>query len=147
MSSIRPFSAVDHVGLVVSDLAEAGAFLVDALGFERILDRRGEIGSPGTDKMNRFFGVDAEATAQFAFFRLGESVVELLEWRGPGRSTTPAGNSDLAGRHLALTVADMGAALDRLRALDGVEIREPNDRGYVYVKTAVGLELQLIPAS
>ena len=147
MSSASPFAAVNHVGLVVRDLAAAGAFVVDALGFERIADRRGTIAFPGTDTATRLFGVDPEATAEFAFFRLGDAVVELLEWRGPGRSNLPAGNGDLAGRHLALTVSDMAAALERLREVDGVEVREPNERGYVYVKTPLGLELQLIPAS
>lgn len=147
MSSNSPFVAVNHVGLVVRDLDAAGTFFVDALGFERISDRRGMIAFPGTDTASRLFGVDPEATAEFAFFRLGHAVVELLEWRGPSRSTTPAGNSDLAGRHLALTVSDVDAALELLRAVDGVHVREPNERGYVYVETPLGLELQLIPAS
>lgn len=147
MSIASPFAAVNHVGFVVTDLASAGALLVDTLGFERIVERRGHIAFPGTDAARRLFGVDPEASAEFAFFRLGEAVVELLEWRGPGRATAPAGNSDLGGRHLALTVGDMGAALERLRAVDGVEVREPNERGYVYVKTPVGLEIQLIPST
>jgi len=147
MSTSNPFTAVNHVGFVVTDLVAAGALLVDTLGFERIVERRGHIAFPGTDAARRLFGVDPEATAEYAFFRLGGADVELLEWQGPNRSTTPAGNSDLGGRHLALTVGDMDAALDRLRAVDGVEVREPNERGYVYVKTPVGMEIQLIPSA
>lgn len=147
MSSNTPFSAVNHVGFVVTDLVEAGALLVDVLGFERIAERRGAIAFPGTDTTRRLFGVDPDATAEFAFFRLGDAVVELLQWWGPSRAETPAGNSDLSGRHLAVTVADMDAALERHRAVGRVEVREPNERGYVYVRTPVGLELQLIPAA
>ena len=146
MSTSNPFSAVNHVGFVVSDLIAAGELLVDVLGFERIVERRGHIAFPGTDAPRRLFGVDPEASAEFAFFRLGEAVVELLEWRGPNRSTTPAGNSDLGGRHLALTVVDMEAAIARLRTVEGVEVREPNQLGYVYANTPVGLEIQLIPS-
>jgi len=146
MSIPSPFAQVNHVGFVVTDLVAGGAFLVETLGFSRIAQRKGTIAFPGTDRTTRLFGVDAEATAEFAFFRLGDAIVELLEWRGPNRSSVPAGNSDLAGRHLALTVSDMAAALDRLRGVGGVEVREPNDHGYVYVTTPVGLELQLIPA-
>lgn len=147
MSKSNPFAAVNHVGFVVTDLVAAGALLVDVLGFERIVERRGHIAFPGTDAARQLFGVDPEATAEFAFFRLGDAVVELLEWRGPNRSATPAGNSDLGGRHLALTVGDMDSALERLRAVAGVEVREANERGYVYVRTPVGVEIQLIPAS
>ena len=147
MSSNGPFAAVNHAGFVVTDLAAAGAFVVQTLGFERIVDRRGSIAFPGTDVTRRLFGVDPDATAEFAFFRLGDAVVELLQWQGPNRATAVAGNSDLAGRHLALTVSDMDAAIGRLSALEGVEVREPNERGYVYVKTPIGLELQLIPAT
>ena len=146
MSRDSPFSGANHVGFVVTDLASAGDLFVDALGFERIVERRGTIAFPGTDAPRRLFGVDPDATAEYAFFRLGDTVVELLQWHGPSRLETPAGNSDLAGRHLALTVSDMSAAVGRLSAHDGVEIREPNERGFVYVKTPVGLEIQLIPA-
>lgn len=146
MSSARPFSAVNHVGFVVTDLVDAGAFVVETLGFERIVERRGTIAFSGTDATRRLFGVDPDATAEFAFFRLGEAVVELLQWQGPHRSIVAAGNSDLSGRHLALTVSDMSTALERLSAVPGVEIREPNEHGYIYVKTPIGLEIQLIPA-
>jgi hypothetical protein len=39
----------------------------------------------------------------------------------------------------------MPAALEGIGGFPGVEIREPNDRGYVYVKAPFGLEVQLIP--
>jgi catechol 2,3-dioxygenase-like lactoylglutathione lyase family enzyme len=145
MSSSSPFAAVDHVGFVVASLDEALDFFVDILGFERVAGRHGTLGFPDGDRMTRLFGVAPEATARFAFLRLGGSVIELLEWDAPGREQRPPLNSDAGGRHLALQVADMAAALDRLRAVPGVAIREPNDRGYVYAATPFGLELQLIP--
>ena len=146
MSITSPFVAINHTGFVVTDLAAAGQLLVETLGFERIAERRGHIAFPGTDTMHRLFGVDQDATVEYAFFGLGDTVIELLQWKGPNRSETPAGNSDLGGRHLALTVSDMGTALGRLSAVEGVEIREPNQLGYVYVRTPIGLEIQLIPA-
>ena len=146
MSITSPFIAINHTGFVVTDLVAAGQLVVETLGFERIVERRGQIAFPGTDTMRRLFGVDEDAMAEYAFFRLGDTVIELLQWTGPNRSETPAGNSDLGGRHLALTVSDMGTALGRLSAVQGVEIREPNQLGYVYVRTPIGLEIQLIPA-
>jgi glutamate synthase (NADPH/NADH) large chain len=43
--------------------------------------------------------------------------------------------------------AGMAGALERIRAFGGCEIREPNERGFIYVKTPFGLEVQLIPAN
>jgi hypothetical protein len=77
---------------------------------------------------------------------LGDSVIELLEWTAPNRNEIPPLNSDLGGRHLALSVSDMQTAIEKLRAVPGVTVREPNQMGYVYCATPLGLEVQLIPA-
>jgi glyoxylase I family protein len=95
--------------------------------------------------MTRRFGIDAAASGNFAFLQLGNAVIELLEWTAPGRNETPPLNSDLGGRHIALSVTDMAGAVARLSAIEGVTVREPNDAGYVYCSTPLGLEVQLIP--
>jgi catechol 2,3-dioxygenase-like lactoylglutathione lyase family enzyme len=140
-----PFSAVNHVGFVVRDLDEGTRFFIDVLGFEAVLERTGRL-APNGDTLTRRFGVDANADGRFAFFRLGGNLVELLEWAAPGRNESAPSNSDLGGRHLALSVSDIEAAVERLSAVPGVTIREPNDAGYVYCATPLGLEIQLIPA-
>ena len=139
-----PFSGVNHVGLVVRDLDAGARFFTEVLGFEAVEERKGTL-TPDGDLMTRRFGCDANAKGRFAFFRLGNSSIELLEWSAPGRNESAPLNSDLGGRHLALSVSDLPAALDRLRAVDGVTIREPNDAGYIYCATPLGLEIQLIP--
>ncbi|HEY7031801.1 MAG TPA: VOC family protein [Thermomicrobiales bacterium] len=138
------FAAVDHVGYVVSDLDAAAAFFVDVLGFEP-LPRRGVSTDPEGDRMTGWYGVHPRASTRFAFFRLGGTTVELLEWTAPDQQRLQPRNSDYGGRHLALKTADLEAALARLRAVPGVAIREHNERGFVYVATPFGLELQLIP--
>ena len=139
-----PFSAVNHVGLVIRNLEAGKRFFTEVLGFEAVADRAGTL-SPNGDQLTRRFGVDANAEGHFAFFRLGGNLIELLEWTAPNRYDVAPLNSDLGGRHLALSVSDMNAAVERLRAVEGVKVREPNDAGYVYCSTPLGLELQLIP--
>jgi catechol 2,3-dioxygenase-like lactoylglutathione lyase family enzyme len=139
-----PFSSVNHVGLVVRNLDEGKQFFTEVLGFEVVPDRKGTLVSNG-DQQTRRFGVDANAEGRFAFFRLGDNLIELLEWTAPNRNEAAPLNSDLGGRHLALSVSDIEAAIGRLRAVPGVTVREPNDAGYVYCSTPLGLEIQLIP--
>ena len=137
------FSAVNHVGFVVRDIEDGLSFFTDVLGFERVEGRRGDA-LPDDDLLTRRFGVDANASGKWAFLRLGDTLVELLEWSAPGRNETTPLNSDLGGRHIALTVSDMAAATARLREA-GATVREPNDFGYIYCATPLGLEVQLIP--
>jgi catechol 2,3-dioxygenase-like lactoylglutathione lyase family enzyme len=139
----NPFSAVNHVGVVVSNLDEGARFLTDVLGFAPVPERTGRL-APNGDTLTRRFGVDANADGRFAFFRLGDNLIELLEWSAPGRNETAPLNSDLGGRHLAFSVSDIDAAVERLKSVPGVTIREPNDAGYIYGATPLGLEIQLI---
>ncbi|MEA2528677.1 MAG: hypothetical protein QOG89_321 [Thermomicrobiales bacterium] len=138
------FAAVDHVGYVVSDLDAASAFFVDVLGF-RDLPRRGVASDPDGDSIASTFGVHPRAAYRFAFFALGDMTVELLEWTAPDQQRVHPLNSDHGGRHLALRVQDLDAALSRLKTVPGITIRERHERGFVYVSTPFGLELQLIP--
>ena len=140
-----PIVAVNHIGYVVSDLDLAGRFFEDVLGFERVVERTGKLGDGESGLMTRRFGVNPRATGEFIFFRLNGFAVELLAWESPDRDQTSPKNSDAGGRHLALSVTDMDAATQRIAAFGGTEIREPNDAGYIYVKTPFGLEIQLIP--
>lgn len=140
-----PFASVNHVGLVVTNLAEGLQFFTEILGFSAIEGRAGQL-APSGDILTRRFGIDANASGNYAFVRLGDSVIELLEWSAPGQNLTSPLNSDIGGRHLALTVSDIPAAVAKLQAVPGVVVREANDMGYIYCATPIGLEVQLIPA-
>lgn len=140
-----PIIAVNHIGYVVSDLDLAGRFFEEALGFERVVERTGTLGDSEGDLMMRRFGVNPRATGRYIFFQINGFPVELLGWESPDRDETHPRNCDAGGRHLALSVTDMDAATKRIAAFGGAEIREPNDAGYIYVKTTFGLEVQLIP--
>lgn len=137
-------TAVDHVGFVVTDLEDAIRFFVEVLGFTDI-DRRGVFADTETDRMCRLFGVEARDVVRFAFVELNGGKVEFLEWDAVGRAGIPR-NRDLGGRHLALAVEDVEQLVERLRGEPGVVVRERNERGFYYVGTPFGLELQLTPA-
>ncbi len=139
------FSGVNHVGYVVSDLDLAARFFVEVLGFEEVPSRAGVNFDPDGTLLTERFGVHPRARGDYRFFRYGDSLVELLAWQAPDHDGTPARNSDLAGRHLAISTSDMEAAKRAVTAFGGSEIRAANDRGFVYVKTPFGLEIQLMP--
>jgi catechol 2,3-dioxygenase-like lactoylglutathione lyase family enzyme len=137
-------AAIDHVGFVVTDLDQAVRFFVDVLGFEEI-GRRGELVDRNGDRMPRQFGVHPRAEGRFVFLRLGSGLLELLQWSAPDQRVEAPRNSDLGGRHLALSVEGIDELLSRLATEPGMTIREQNDRGFYYISTPFGLELQLLP--
>ena len=141
----NPFQGVNHIGYVVSDLDQAERFATEVLGFEIVADRTGELGDPDGDLLSRRLGVHPRATGAFRFYRAGDLLIEFLQWQSPDQVTAPARNSDVSGRHLAVSVTDVPAALARIGAFPGAVIREPNERGYIYATLPFGLELQLIP--
>jgi catechol 2,3-dioxygenase-like lactoylglutathione lyase family enzyme len=140
-----PFRGVNHIGYVVTDLDLAERFVTEVLGFDVVAGRTGELGETDGDAMTRRLGVHPRATGSFRFYRSGDLLIEFLQWESPDQVAAPARNCDIAGRHLAVSVTDMPAALEQIGAFAGAELREPNDRGFVYAKLPFGLELQLIP--
>jgi len=143
--SSAPAVRLDHIGYVVSDLELACRFFVDALGAVRHETRKGTIVDDAGDSMSRRFGVHVRAHATFAFCIFANVEVELMQWTSPTRSIVSPSNQDAGGRHMAVAVTDMAAVLERVRTFGGCEIREPNERGFIYIKTPFGLEVQLIP--
>jgi catechol 2,3-dioxygenase-like lactoylglutathione lyase family enzyme len=142
MSSL--FIAVNHPGFVVNDLAAASAFFVDVLGFDA-LPRKGSTSDPGGQRMTDWFGVDPTAESRWAFFRLGDDVVELMEWTAPDQNQTAPRNSDVGGRHLAISTPDLDAAIARVKDQPGVTVRAKTESGFVYISTPFGLEIQISP--
>jgi catechol 2,3-dioxygenase-like lactoylglutathione lyase family enzyme len=130
---------LDHVGVVVPDLAAASAFFTDALGFRPV--REATLGDPA-DRLPETFGAPDGATLRVAFFE----TTELLEWTAPGAATDVRAPQDAGTAHLALAVADVVATAARLGTLPGVTVFEAHRRGFVYVRTPWGLLLQLVPA-
>ncbi len=132
-------TAVDHVGFNVADLDAAVAFFTDVFGFE-LLERSAP--RPATP------GPAGSATVRLAMLRYGDALVELLEFRQPGRSWAIPAMRDPGGYHLALTVTDLDTAIAYLRAKPGVAVAEPDQlpggRRRAFFTTPKGLPMQLI---
>ncbi len=109
---------MDHVGVVVEDLAAATAFFV-ALGLER--SGEGRVEGRAVDRIVGLEGVQSE----FAFVQTpdGHGRLELTKYHTPpspsGDRHAPANAPGL--RHLTFAVDDLDAVVARLEAL-GAEL-------------------------
>jgi catechol 2,3-dioxygenase-like lactoylglutathione lyase family enzyme len=111
-----PVTAVDSVGMTVSDMERALAFFTSVLPFEKVSDV--EVSGREYELLTGVFG----ARLRVARLRLGGEVIELTEFLAPkGRPIPPdLRPNDRVFQHIAIIVSDMDAAYARLRAA-GVE--------------------------
>ena len=133
---------IDHYGYVVPDIEQAVAFFTDVLGFELL-----SLDDPiafGDDSFARWYQVHPRASARFAFVRYGSAIIEFTEWFTPDQNTVVPSNSDLGGRHFAIAVADVDAAMTYLKAQPGVTVFERSIWNFVYFTTPWGMTLQIV---
>ena len=104
---------IDHVNLVVRDMAAMIAFYRDVLGMT--LARQVTIDGPWIDEVTGLRGVRADV----AFLEAaGEPKIELLYYHSPPAQTIDGlGTANVLGlRHIAFRVTDIDRMADRLRA-------------------------------
>jgi methylmalonyl-CoA epimerase len=122
---------IDHVGLVVKDLAAGVATFERHFGFVADGTRGGEVQALGIKN---------------AFVPVGESDLEFIEPiadDGPvARFAQERGEGQFL---LSLEVDDIAATVERLREL-GVRVADPSPGGVAFVsmKSAFGVNLQLV---
>ena len=133
---VNMFTHMDHVGMSVKDMEKAIAFYRDIIGMEVSLDREFDsplanlIGSPG-------------AKARVVHMRLGESVIELFDYRQPkGREPrSDANQSDFGLTHIGFMVKDFQQTYSRLKAKDVKFLGQPVEiRPGVWVAYFYGIE-------
>ena len=109
-------SAVDSVGMTVSDMDRSLAFYTSVLPFEKVSDI--EVSGREYELLTGVFG----ARLRIARLRLGDESIELTEFLAPkGRSIPPdARPNDRVFQHVAIIVSSMEDAYARLRRA-GVE--------------------------
>lgn len=114
-------TSIHHVGITVSDLARSLAFYEDLLGGERLgpYERSG----PRIDAVTGYPGI----VVRQAFVRAeeGATVVELLQYDGGSDVVIEPDNGHVGAAHVAITVTDLDATLDRLRARGTTALSEP----------------------
>ena len=90
---------IDHVGVIVDDLAEAEKFLGEGLGMKK----HREIQIPG--RLNA------------AFYTCGEVQIEVIEVTDPREREGRLGSDKARMEHIAIEVDDLGRALEALKGL------------------------------
>lgn len=136
-------TGLNHPGFGVPNLAEAINFFTNVMGLTVV--RRGMIESPGDDAMRRWFDVNPQGRVNLAFFALPDGTqFECVEWDAPDQADGMPKNSDEAGRHIALSVKNLAAAVEYLKAQPGVTVFDPHPFGFAYFKTPFGMYIQLV---
>jgi catechol 2,3-dioxygenase-like lactoylglutathione lyase family enzyme len=104
-------SAVDSVGMTVSDMDKAVEFYSKVLTFEKASDV--EVSGSEYEHLEGVFGLRMRVVRM----RLGEESIELAEYLAPRGRSIPEGlrSNDRSFQHIAIIVKDMDAAYKRLR--------------------------------
>lgn len=147
---------VDHVGYTVPDLDQAIAFFEEVIGAE-VVFHAGPFSDPDGSWMTTNLDVHPRTSHRFVMLRVGaDTNVELFQYNAVDQNPTPPKNSDVGGRHIAITVDDIDAAVDYLRTVDGVtvlgeptlnELPSPNAGSrFVYFKSPWGMYFELFSA-
>jgi catechol 2,3-dioxygenase-like lactoylglutathione lyase family enzyme len=135
---------MDHIGVIVNDLAAAIEFFVD-LGFEL----GGQMKMQG-ELVDRLIGLD-DVRTEFAFVRTpdGSGQLELIQFNSPTyQGDTPAPPANKPGiRHLALVVEDIETVVARLRSrgteLVGELVQYEESWKLAYVRGPEGIIVEL----
>lgn len=111
-----PVTAVDSVGMTVSNMNRAVDFYTSVLSFEKVSDV--EVSGRDYELLSGVFG----ARMRVVRLRLGTESIELTEFLTPKGRPVPQDMrpNDRAFQHIAIIVSDMGKAYARLRQA-GVE--------------------------
>jgi glyoxylase I family protein len=115
--------AVDHINIVVTDLARSVRFYTELLGFKKTKEAWLE-----GEWIDRIVGLNGvKARAAFIVAPAGEPRIELLEYATP-KGNSAAGNSranTIGLRHIALRVDGMAEIVARLRAAGVTVFSDP----------------------
>ncbi len=105
-------TAVDSIGMTVSDLDRSVAFYSRVLDFEQIGDR--EVAGDAYEHLLGVFGMRARVVRM----RLGREQLELMQFLAPRGRPLPIDSHSNDGwfQHAAIVVSDMDAAYARLRS-------------------------------
>jgi len=104
-------SAVDSVGITVSDMDRSLGFYTGVLDFERVSGR--EVTGEAYERLYGVFGL----RLRIERLRLGDEYVELMQFMTPRGRPIPVDSrsNDLWFQHVAIIVSDMDRAYARLR--------------------------------
>ena len=134
---------VNHIGLCVSDIERSRRFYVDALGFTPWFEL-----APPDEPSARLLGVMPPLGMQCVYLRMGEVVLELLQFASAGTvEKPPRVVNELGLTHFSFAVDDLAAARTRVEKYGGSVLADTDIGGAVFVRDPDGQLLELLPAS
>lgn len=151
MRGLPGLRGVDHLGITVPDLEEAGRWLVDVLGAVHVYT----LGSKQSDDgwMQVHLGVHPRTVIrEIRFYRLGNGMnFEVFAYEAADGQAPMPKNSDLGGHHVALYVDDIDAAIEHLRAHRVDVMGEPTaskqaaeGQRWAYFRSPWGMQFELV---
>jgi len=113
---IMTVSAIDSIGIPVTDMERAQTFYTTVLGFSKVAEH--EIAGDAYEHLYGVFGM----RLRIVRLRLGAEAIELMQFMTPRGRTLPVDSrsNDRWFQHVAIIVSDMDRAYARLRE-SGVE--------------------------
>jgi len=140
--------AADHTGITVSDIERSLAFWRDVLGFE-LSHRAHQTG----DLAGQITGIPG-AEILIAVLKAPGHKIELLEYRAPAdrKHENDRRPCDLGAAHIALTVDNLDAVLDRITSFGWTAAGEPQTltvgpnagKRVIYVRDPDGTTIELM---
>jgi catechol 2,3-dioxygenase-like lactoylglutathione lyase family enzyme len=129
-------SAVGAIYITVSDADRAAAFFTEVLTFEKVSDL--ELSGDAYARLEKVPG----GRARVVELALGQERIALWEWRGGRGRPIPldSRSNDRWFQHLAIVVADMGRAYERLRAHNVQQVSSAPQKLPAWIKGAAGIE-------
>ncbi len=123
---------IDHVGVVVEDLDQASQFVREVLGLEQTASRN-----------------DPARGNRVAFFRCGDTEIELIEWTDSTERSHRLGDARARIEHIAIEVDDLASTArdlgDRGVRTAGSELRTPTGVSlFSAPESTAGIGLQFI---
>jgi lactoylglutathione lyase len=134
---------VNHIGLCVADLERSRRFYVQALGFTPWFEL-----APPDEPSARLLGIKPPLGMQCVYLRMGEVVLELLQFASAGTVDNPARVlNELGLTHLSFSVDDLVAAKARVEEYGGTVLGDTDIGGAVFVRDPDGQLLELLPSA
>jgi len=133
-------SAVNHVGLCVTDIARSRRFYEEALGFTFQRDLR----APDAFTVP-LLGLDPPVGLTAVYLTLGTFILELLHYERPDNPPSRRRSFNDPGlTHLSLTVDDLPATLQRVRDLGGAVVESSDLQIAIMIRDPDGQLIELL---
>jgi catechol 2,3-dioxygenase-like lactoylglutathione lyase family enzyme len=150
--SYKKHTRLDHVGLTVPSIAEAGHFFETVLGARVLFDTGPYLAADDWMEVNLGVNPRAEIKTLRMLALPSGGMLELFEYASPDKNNLRPRNSDGAGHHVAFFVGDMSAAVNTLQAAgvtvmgDIKLIADGPSKGlqWLYFLAPWGLQLELV---